>query len=102
MFWIKNKKNRYTNCKTQFSYIKEGFNGVYIARTCFLDEMSLVDDADSNFDDMAFSSHAIVIFSYPGSKVKIFSINSVAWNTPTGTNDISFSKCLLFKRISVD
>ena len=32
MFWIKNKKNR---CTTY--YIKVGFRGVFIARTCFPD-----------------------------------------------------------------
>ena len=38
MFWSKNKKNRYTPCIPQFCYIKVGFKGVYITRTCFLDE----------------------------------------------------------------
>ena len=38
MFWSKNKKNRYTPANPSFSYIKVGFKGVYIARTCFPDE----------------------------------------------------------------
>ena len=41
MFCIKNKKNRYTvPCIPQFCYIKVGFKGVYIIRTCFRDEDS--------------------------------------------------------------
>ena len=35
MFWSKNKKNRYTPEYSPFYYIKVGFKGVYIARTCF-------------------------------------------------------------------
>ena len=38
MFWSKNKKNRYTPANPSFAiyiYIKVGFKGVYIARTCF-------------------------------------------------------------------
>ena len=38
MFWSKNKKNRYTPAY-QFYYIKVGFKGVYIARTCFPDDI---------------------------------------------------------------
>ena len=37
MFWSKNKKNRYTPCIPQFCYIKVGFEGVFISRTCFPD-----------------------------------------------------------------
>ena len=37
MFWSKNKKNRYTLANPQFYYIKVGFKGVFIARTCFPD-----------------------------------------------------------------
>ena len=39
MIWSKNKKNRYTMypCIPQFCYIKVGFKGVYISRTCFPD-----------------------------------------------------------------
>ena len=38
LFWSKNKKNRYTPSNPSFSiYIKVGFKGVYISRTCFLD-----------------------------------------------------------------
>ena len=37
MFWSKSKKNRYTSRIPQFCYIKVGFNGVYITRTCFRD-----------------------------------------------------------------
>ena len=37
MFWIKNKKIRYTPLKPQFFYIKVGFKWVYIVRTCFPD-----------------------------------------------------------------
>ena len=36
MFWSKDKKNR---CIPQFYYIKVGFKGVFIARTCFPDEV---------------------------------------------------------------
>ena len=38
MFWSKNKKNRYTPHIPQFFYIKVGFKGVYISRTCFPDD----------------------------------------------------------------
>ena len=34
MFWIKNKKIRYTPANPSFLY-KNGFEGVYISRTCF-------------------------------------------------------------------
>ena len=37
MFWSKNKKNKYTPAYPRFCYIKVGFNGVYITRTCFPD-----------------------------------------------------------------
>ena len=37
MFWSKNKK-KYP-CIPQFFYIKVGFKGVYITRTCFPDDM---------------------------------------------------------------
>ena len=40
MFWSKNKKNRYTPVY-QFCYIKVGFEGVRISRTCFPDEKSI-------------------------------------------------------------
>ena len=33
MFWSKNKKNRYTRIP-QICYIKVGYKGVFIARTC--------------------------------------------------------------------
>ena len=34
MFWNKNKKNVHP-CESQIFYIKVGFKGVYISRTCF-------------------------------------------------------------------
>ena len=37
MFYRKNKKNRYTPANPSFFYIKVGFGGVYITRTCFRD-----------------------------------------------------------------
>ena len=37
MFWIKNKKNRYTRVKPQYYYMKVGLKGVFIARICFPD-----------------------------------------------------------------
>ena len=37
MFWIKNKKIRYTPANPSF-YIKVGFEGDYISWTCFPDE----------------------------------------------------------------
>ena len=40
MFWSKNKKNRYTPAYPSFAiynYIKVGFKGVFISRTCFPD-----------------------------------------------------------------
>ena len=40
MFWSKIKKNRYTPAYPSFAiyeYVKVGFNGVYITRTCFHD-----------------------------------------------------------------
>ena len=39
MFWSKNKKNMYTPANPIFFYIKVGFKGVFIARTCFPDEV---------------------------------------------------------------
>ena len=41
MFWSKNKKNRYTPANP-FCYIKVGFNGVNITRTCFPDVLFIV------------------------------------------------------------
>ena len=41
MFWSKNKKNRYTPAYPSFTYIKVGFKGVFIARTCFPDGKQL-------------------------------------------------------------
>ena len=35
MFWVKNKKNRYTPANPSFAYIKVGFKGVYISQNCF-------------------------------------------------------------------
>ena len=52
VFWSKNKKNRYTlSCTSQFCYIKVGFEGVYISRTCFPDVFVKVCQkyADSSF-----------------------------------------------------
>ena len=37
MFWSKNKKKYAYPCIPQFCYIKVGFKGVFIARTCFPD-----------------------------------------------------------------
>ena len=34
MFWIKNKKNRYSPANPSFSYIKVGFKRVYILQSC--------------------------------------------------------------------
>ena len=36
MFWSKNKKKVYP-CKPQFYYIKVGYKGVFVTRTCFRD-----------------------------------------------------------------
>ena len=44
MFWSKNKKNRYTPRIPQFCYIKVGFKGVYITRTCYPDALNLSGD----------------------------------------------------------
>ena len=42
MFWAKNKKNRYVYpCIPQFYYVKVGYNGVFIAWTCFPDGDSI-------------------------------------------------------------
>ena len=41
MFWSKNKKNWYTPAYPSFTYIKVGFTGVFIARTCFPDVITL-------------------------------------------------------------
>ena len=49
MFWIKNKKNRYTPCKPQFFYIRVRFKGIYISRTCFPDEMFFRGEITSEF-----------------------------------------------------
>ena len=36
MFWGKNRKNRFTPANPSFTqYIKVGYKGVYITRTCF-------------------------------------------------------------------
>ena len=37
MFWNKNKKKYVYPCISQFYYIKVGFMGVFIARSCFPD-----------------------------------------------------------------
>ena len=37
MFWSKNKKNRYNPAYPSFCYIKVGYKGVNISRTCFPD-----------------------------------------------------------------
>ena len=37
MFCSKNKKNRYNPCIPQLYFIKVGYKGVYISRTCFPD-----------------------------------------------------------------
>ena len=37
MFWIQNKKIRYTPANPKFFYIKVGYKGVYITWTCFRD-----------------------------------------------------------------
>ena len=38
MFWSKNKKNRYYPAYPSFAiYIKVGFKGAYVTRTCFRD-----------------------------------------------------------------
>ena len=49
MFWSKNKKNRYTPATTIFFYIKVGFKGVFIARTCFPDDILLLKHVVSTF-----------------------------------------------------
>ena len=41
MFWSRNKKNRYTPAYPSFFYIKVGFEGVYITRTCFHEHVLL-------------------------------------------------------------
>ena len=38
MFWNKNKKKKLYPCIPQFYYIKVGFKGAYISRTCFPDD----------------------------------------------------------------
>ena len=40
MFWSKNKKKYVYPCIPQCCYIKVGFKGVYITRTCFRDVMT--------------------------------------------------------------
>ena len=40
MFLSKIRKNRYTPVYPSFFYIKVGFKGVYITRTCFPDEIN--------------------------------------------------------------
>ena len=65
MFWSKNKKNRYTPAHPSFSiYIKVGFKGVYIARTCFPDEPISSDRARCKYHEyvMHVSYHHDVIF----------------------------------------
>ena len=37
MFWIKNMTKFVYPCRIQFYYIKVGFKGIYISRTCFPD-----------------------------------------------------------------
>ena len=39
MFWSKNKKKWVYQCIPQFHYIKVGFKGVFVARTCFPDDV---------------------------------------------------------------
>ena len=55
MFWSKNKKNRYTPRIPQFFCIKVGFKGVFIARTCFLDDDVFNMQYDSFLIESCFS-----------------------------------------------
>ena len=41
MLWIKNKKNRYTPAYPSFTIMKVGYEGVFISRTCFPDELRI-------------------------------------------------------------
>ena len=41
MFWSKHKKKIYP-CKPQFYYIKVGCKGLFVTRTCFLDEHDIL------------------------------------------------------------
>ena len=38
MFWTKNKETRYTPAYPLLYYMKVGFKGIFIARTCFPDD----------------------------------------------------------------
>ena len=39
MFWSKNKKTMYTRVNPIFFYIKVGYKGVFITRTCYPDAL---------------------------------------------------------------
>ena len=58
MFWSKNKKNRHTPAYP--SYIKMGFNGVYITRTCLL-RNTLSDSFDKAVIDRHASLSTLVV-----------------------------------------
>ena len=37
MSWIKNKKKNVYRCIARFNYIKVGYEGIYVTRTCYSD-----------------------------------------------------------------
>ena len=58
MLWSKNKKKYIYPCIPQFCYIKMGFKGVFIARTCFPDAYLVynMSDPDSYIEAGAIKS----------------------------------------------
>ena len=55
----KNKKNLVYHCKPQFFYIKVGFEGVYISRTCIPDQRWTFTPCDSYALDIKGGCFAI-------------------------------------------
>ena len=60
MFWSKSKKNRYTSIP-QFCYIKVGFKGVYITRTCFHDDRDHNDWVQMRSLARAYRSEGVIV-----------------------------------------
>ena len=66
MFWIKNKRNRYTPAYPSFTiYIKVGYKGVYITRTCYPDEYHICFNAFhlESMDEIMLGQSIILSFT---------------------------------------
>ena len=59
MFWIKNKKIRYTPANPSFS-IRVGFKGVYISQTCFSDGVTVPKCLDVSINESSMNEPLII------------------------------------------